>query len=168
MSTTQCPTAATIAEPARFMSVLAHILCDDIDASKFTDRLGTSINHPAFVLGHCAYYAGLCIQMLGGSIDLGSDESDLYQIGAQCLDDPGLYPSKDDCLAHFEKRCSLAADYVQSCDPSVLEQSAAGTPFEERFSNRSQVAVFMLIGHTAFHFGQISAWRRVAGMGSAT
>jgi hypothetical protein len=30
------------------------------------------------------------------------------------------------------------------------------------------VAAFMMIGHIQFHLGQISAWRRVAGMGSAS
>jgi len=161
------PLAATIAAPTRFMPALAHMLCDDIDASQFADRVGTSINHPAFVLGHCAYYAGVCIQMLGGDISFDEDEAERYQMGAECQDDATLYPSKDDALALFESRCACAADFIESCDPSILEQSAAGLPFEDRFTQKSQVAAFMLMGHSAFHLGQISAWRRAAGMPSA-
>jgi hypothetical protein len=30
---------------------------DDVDEAHFANRFGTTINHPAFVLGHTAYYA---------------------------------------------------------------------------------------------------------------
>jgi len=165
---TVCPIAATMTEPTRFLPVLAGMLINDIDPAKFADRHGTTINHPAFVLGHCAYYAGVCVAMLGGTVEFSGNEATLFDENAQCLDDADRYPSKDECLAHFTDRCTMAADYLESCDPEILERSAEGTPFEGRFSTLGQVAAFMLMGHPSFHLGQISAWRRVAGMGSAT
>jgi hypothetical protein len=165
---TTCPVAATMSEPARFLPVLAGMLVNDIDPATFADRLGTTINHPAFVLGHCAYYAGVCVTMLGGSVCFGEHEAAVFDMNAECLDDAARYPSKDECIAHFTDRCNMAADFLASCDAEVLERSAEGTPFDGRFSTLGQVAAFMLIGHPSFHLGQISAWRRVAGMGSAT
>ena len=67
----------TIAAQTRFMPTLAHMLCDDIDESTFADRLGTTINHPAFILGHTAYYAGVCIEILGGEVAFDEGEADL-------------------------------------------------------------------------------------------
>ncbi|MDP6478890.1 MAG: hypothetical protein QGI75_02480 [Phycisphaerales bacterium] len=164
----QSPTAFTMAAPTRFLPVLAEVLTSDIDPDRFADRLGTTINHPAFVLGHCAYYTGVCVTMLGGECNFDEEEASLYAMGAECLDEADRYPTKDACIARFSERCVFAAGFLESCDPEVLERSAAGTPFEERFSTLGQVAAFMLMGHPSFHLGQISAWRRVAGMNSAT
>ena len=50
-------------------------------------------------------------------------------------------------------------------DESAFEASSEGTHFESRFPTMGAVVAFMLIGHVPFHLGQISAWRRVAGMG---
>lgn len=168
MTTNTCHTASIITAPSRFSLSLAHMLCDDIDPAKFADRQGTTINHPAFVLGHCAYYAGVCIEILGGTVEFDQGEADLYKHGSECKDDASLYPDKNACIAHFEARCNAAADFIDSCDPDVFEKSADGSPFESRFGTLGAVASFMLIGHPCFHLGQISAWRRVAGMGSAT
>lgn len=161
-------TAQTITGPTRFMINFAGMLVDDIDADRFADRLGTSINHPAFVLGHLGYYAGVAMTFLGGDPNFGPDEAELYEHGKECEDDASKYPSKDEAIAAFNARINAAADYIEACDESAFEASSEGTPFESRFPTMGAVAAFMLIGHVPFHLGQISAWRRVAGMGSAS
>ena len=158
----------TIAIQARFMPNFAHLLCDDIVEDQFANRFGSTINHPAFVLGHISYYAGICVEMLGGKIEFESDEAALFQMKVECTDDADSYPDKTTLLARFKERCETSAAFIESCGDEVLEQSAKDTPFAGRFETLGQVASFMLMGHPSFHLGQISAWRRVAGMGSAT
>jgi len=167
--TTQLHTlGSTIAAQVGFMPFLANMLCEDIDASMFANRHGTTINHPAFVLGHISYYIGKCLALIGSDDPFCESEAALYAMGVECVDDASLYPDKQTCIAHFATRCQDAAKYVESCDPTLFERSAAETPFAERFDTLGQVASFMLIGHPSFHLGQISAWRRVAGMGSTS
>ena len=161
-------TSEAIAPPARFMINFAGMLVNDIDEAKFADRLGTSINHPAFVLGHCAYYAGVCMQLLGGEIELGEDEKALYEVGVEWSDDASLYPAKADAIAAFNDRINTVADFIESCDDSVMSRSTEGAWFADHFPTMGGGAAFMLVGHIPFHLGQISAWRRVAGMGQAT
>ncbi len=168
MTSTTSSTSETIAGPTRFMIGLAGMLVNDIDEAKFADRLGTSINHPAFVLGHCAYYAGMCMQMLGGEIELSEDEEKLYEMGVECSDDASLYPPKADAITAFNERINTVADFIESCDESVMARSSEGKWFAEHFSTMGGGAAFMLVGHIPFHLGQISSWRRVAGMGQAT
>ena len=168
MTTTTNTTASLVTGPALFVQNLVHMLCDDIDADRFADRVGTTINHPAFVLGHTAYYAGVCVQILGGTCTFDEGEAELYQHGAECLDDASKYPGKDACIARFESRCQEATEFIVRSDVSLLEQSAKDTPFAERFGTLGEVASFMLVGHPCFHLGQLSAWRRVAGMSSAS
>ena len=157
-------TTSAVAASARFVSDFSMMLCADIDAARFSDRLGTTINHPAFILGHLAYYAGVCVDLLGGNSGIEDGEADLYQHGAECLDDPSRYLAKDDAIALFQSRMKQATDFIAQCSPEVLSQSSKGTPFEQRADTLEEIAAFMLIGHPMFHFGQISAWRRVAGM----
>jgi hypothetical protein len=108
------------------------------------------------------------MQMMGSDIELSETDAALYKHGVACEDDASKYPSKDEAIAAFNTRINAAADYVEQCDASVFEASAEGTPFESRFQTIGAVIAFMLIGHIPFHLGQVSAWRRVAGMGSAS
>ncbi len=167
MSTTTSAVKDTLVAPTRFMIGFTDMFVSDIDETKFADRLGTTINHPAFVLGHCAYYAGLCMQMLGGEIELGDNEAALYEMGVECSDDASLYPSKADAIAAYNERINTVADFLESCDEAVFAQSSAGKWYENYFPTLGGGAAFMMIGHIPFHLGQISAWRRVAGMGLA-
>ena len=165
MPVTPCTTASIISGPARFVIPFADSLIRDIDAGIFADRFGTTINHPAFVLGHLAYYAGVCVQLLGGEIDLLDADRDLYQHGVECREGSGIYPAKDDLVAFFNQRVHVAADFIDSCDEAVFAKSSEETPFADRLPNMGSIASFMLEGHMTFHLGQISAWRRVAGLG---
>ncbi len=163
-SVTQTSTGTAIAGPTRFMPHWASMLVNDINANQFADSLGTTINHPAFVLGHVAYYAGVAMQILGGDIELSDHDATLYQHGAPCSTDASIYPEKDAAIAAFNERLETVATFIESCDESVFARSSKDTPFAQRFSTLGGVATFMLIGHISFHLGQISAWRRVAGM----
>lgn len=159
--------AQSIAKTTRFMPNLANLLCDDIPEDKFASMFGTSINHPAFILGHISYYSAFCVGLLGGSPEFEDGEAELYQVGVDCKDG-GAYPSKETLLKHFKDRCEFAASFIESCSEDTLSASANDTPFAERFDTLGQVASFMLTSHPSFHFGQLSGWRRIAGMGSAT
>ena len=83
MPTTLSPAASTISGSALFTEKLMLMICNDIDESKFADRFGTTINHPAFVLGHLAYYFGVCIQLLGGEVVFQEREDSVYSHGSK-------------------------------------------------------------------------------------
>ena len=168
MQNTTTTISASLAPPTRFMTQLAGMLVNDIDADKFADSLGTTINHPAFILGHLSYYAGMAMQLLGGDMELSDEDTELYQHGAECKSDPALYPSKDAAIAAFNERINTVADFIETCDEAAFAKSSAETPFFEKMPTMGAVATFMLVGHVPFHLGQISAWRRIAGMGSAS
>ena len=168
MTSIASPTGTALAHPARWMISFADMLVNDIDENTWADRCGTTINHPAFVLGHTAYYAGLCMNMLGGEIELTEEEGALYKHGNECADDASVYPNKADSIAAFNERINTVADFLESLDDSAFHASSEGNWFAEKFPTLGGGAAFMTIGHITFHLGQISAWRRVAGMGSAT
>ena len=168
MTHTSSPASTTLAAPTRWMISFTDMLVNDVDEAKWADRFGTTINHPAFILGHTAYYAGVCMQMLGGEIAIADEEEALYAHGRECVDDASLYPAKADSIAAFNQRLSTVADHLESLDDAAFGASSGDSWFAEHFPTMGGGAAFMTIGHVMFHLGQLSAWRRVAGMGSAS
>ena len=168
MNDTTAPTAMTLVAPTRFLIDYAAMLTGDIDEAKWADRCGSTINHPAFVLGHTAYYAGVCMQMLGSDIELRDEDEALYKHGVECTDDASSYPDKASSITAFNERITAAADFMESLDESAFAASSSETFFADRFPTMGGVASFMFIGHIMFHLGQVSAWRRVSGMGPAS
>ena len=65
-------------------------------------------------------------------------------------------------------RLEAAAKFVENLDDAVFEKSAEGTFMEDSMPNMGAVATFMMVAHVTFHLGQVSGWRRVAGLGSAS
>ena len=168
MTATQNPAASTISGSALFTEKLMLMICSDIEPSKFANQFGTTINHPAFVLGHLAYYFAVCKQLLGGEVVFKDEENSLYAHGADCHEDASIYLEKEAAIQHCKTRLEETLAFVATCDAEVFERSTAGTPFEGRMETLGQVAAFMLSGHPAFHIGQLSAWRRIAGMNPAS
>ncbi len=168
MTATCNQSGTSLAGAIRFTMKLTQTLVNDVGADQFNNNCGSTINHPAFVLGHCAYYVGVGMQMLGSDIELSKSDAELYEHGAECLHLHDGYHSKDEAITFFMKRLEDAAQFVEGQDDSVFEKSAEGTFWEDSMPNMGAVATFMMVAHVTFHLGQISGWRRVAGLGSAS
>ena len=168
MTTTCNHTGISIAGAIRFTMNLTKMLVDDVETDRFNDNCGSTINHPAFVLGHCAYYVGVGMQMLGSDIELSDSDAELYKHGSDCIHLHSGYHTKDDGIAFFMARLEAAAKFVENLDDAVFEKSAEGTFMEDSMPNMGAVATFMMVAHVTFHLGQVSGWRRVAGLGSAS
>ena len=164
--TTPCNLPGTaLAGSIRFLMNMAKPLVDDVEAGRFSDCCNTTINHPAFMLGHCTYYVGVGMQLLGSDIELEDSDAELHQHGAECLHMHDGYQAKDDVISSFMDRLEAAATFVETLDDSVFERSTEGTFFEGRMPNMAAMANFMMVAHVTFHLGQVSGWRRVAGFG---
>ena len=71
-------------------------------------------------------------------------------------------------MAHYMAGHQKVAELLTELDDSVL---AGPNPvegvFKERFPVLGQAVLFLCNNHQMMHLGQISAWRRVMGLGSA-
>ena len=167
MTTTCNITGTALAGSIRFVMTMTKSLVDDVESGRFSDCCDTTINHPAFVLGHCAYYVGVCMQFLGSDIQLDDADRDMYEHGVDCLHMHDGYRPKDEACTHFMERLEEAASFVENLEDSIFERSTDGTFFEGRMPNLAAVANFMMVAHVMFHLGQVSGWRRIAGIGPA-
>lgn len=148
----------------------AEQLVSTIPAEVFSRMPSKDMNSAAFNIGHLSAYGDRVCTMLGRT-DLVTPlpySADLFKAGSPCLDQPGLYASKDILVSTFFERQRRAIEAFRGAPESAL---MAVNPAEGRirqmFPTVGSAAAFLLSGHVAMHLGQISAWRRAMGLGSA-
>ncbi len=165
-----------IADGLRLSIGLGEKLLDGVSADSFA-RLassgGTTIasNHGAFIYGHLAFYASRVVQMAGGPKTLPPDGfADLFADGVDCVDDANgsHYPTMDVITDAFFNGYNAALDAVVSASPDVFDQpNPTGGSLTEKFPTIGSMCGFMSCGHIMLHMGQMSAWRRMQGLGPA-
>ncbi len=160
--------AESIVDGGRLMVGLANMLCEQIPDDKFAYQAIPTLAHPAFIMGHLSLYAEDVLDFAGRS-DLADHREDwkkLFGMGAVCSGDAGLYPFKQEIIQRFNQRYEIAlSEAAKIADEALLAANDTGK-FEERFSTRAGLLNFAVNGHPMMHLGQISAWRRVIGLGS--
>ena len=148
----------------------AEQLVTTIPADVFAKMPMKDLNSAAFNIGHLSIYGDRICSLLGRT-DLVQPMPyavDLFKNGAPCLDQPGLYPAKDVLVSTFFERQRRAIEaYAGASEAALNAENPAEGRFKEMFPTVGSAVSFLLNGHVQSHLGQISAWRRVMGLGSA-
>lgn len=148
---------------------------DHAQAARFATPGGVKIvsNHPVFVFGHLSLYnrrvLALCNQPEGVAA-VPAEWDALFKAGVECRDDADgtIYPSLAVVSKKFFEGFDAAVAAVKTVDDSVLlEPNPTEGRSRELFPLRAHAIGFNFGPHPMSHFGQVSAWRRMMGLGSA-
>ncbi|MSR44941.1 MAG: DinB family protein [Phycisphaerales bacterium] len=156
--------------PALKMSMgYAEKLLVSIPADQFAVMPKSDLNSPAFCIGHLALYAPWVCEMMGHpqADALPSTYEPLFKNGAPCVATPGHYPSKDELVIHFTKGWNRVALLLPTVADAQFAKPNPVAHMVERAPTIGALVSFMCLAHNMMHLGQISAWRRVMGLGSA-
>jgi hypothetical protein len=123
-------------------------------------------NHPAWTIGHLVYSA----QAIGGELGLApwlpSSWVALFCTGSIPQPLAAAYPSRSgllDALADAQARITQA---LSCLTPEALAAPLPDVRYRPVFPTVGHAIVHILSGHTSFHLGQLSLWRRAAGLPS--
>ncbi|MGE3107089.1 MAG: DinB family protein [Phycisphaerales bacterium] len=151
-------------------------LLKDVPASRFA-RLATQdgkpvqSNHPAFVYGHLSIYPKRITTVLGATVIENPPKfEELFLNGKPCLDDPAgtIYPPMDSIVSHYNAGYDAAAAAIaKTSDADFAKLPPDEGRTRELFPTQGALVGFLMSGHQMSHFGQVSAWRRLMGLGSA-
>lgn len=148
----------------------AERLLADIPADRFAHMPVPKLNHPAFNIGHLSLYPNRLFTMLGRA-DLVIEKPGypaLFQAGVECVEQDGRFPSKDELVAYYlERYRAMLALLPEVTDDMLSRDNPIEGRLREMFPTIGAAMCFMLNNHQMMHLGQISAWRRVMGMGPA-
>ncbi len=166
-----------IAESLQLSLRYAETLAVGIEPSHFgrlanVDGRIIASNHPAWVYGHLCLYSPRVIEDLGGdaaSIQVPEEWQPLFSQSSECQDDPQgtIYPHKDQLVDQLLRGYRAAEQTLRSTPDEVFSQLNPNERMRSKFSTLGSMENFYTGGHFMIHMGQISAWRRMTGLGSA-
>jgi hypothetical protein len=142
-------------------------LVEDLTDEQFVLRPGGNMNHPAWILGHIGAYHPVTLQLLAGEpVDDPKNDPLFGFAGHGPLDDIAAYGSKEAVVSRFAEGHEKVAQALLAAPAAAFRQ----VPSLERWAKVYPTVEFMLpdllIHHESLHVGQISVWRRAAGLKS--
>ena len=130
-------------------------------------------NHPSFCLGHLSLYAVRMLNQLGldtSGFGITDRFAEVYSKDAKCVDDVdgNIYPPMDEVVDKFAAAYDATIKALREVsDQNMQQPNPAGGRLTELFPTLGSVFAFYSGGHMMVHLGQVSAWRRMQGLGSA-
>ena len=128
-------------------------------------------NHPAFVFGHLSLYAPKILRQIGHPTPPVPEHfEDRFSKDARCVDDldGDLYPGMDEVVGFFREGHRMVIGGLRSTPDGVFAQpNPADGRMRGLFPTIGSVQAFYCGGHMMMHLGQVSAWRRMEGLGAA-
>jgi hypothetical protein len=129
-------------------------------------------NHPAFVYGHLSLYPAKLLQMLGqdtAHVAVPPAYDELFASGKPCQHDPEgkIYPPMNEITGHFTRSYTALVEQLKTLPDTAFSAPNTHPRLKDMFPDMSGMSMFMLTSHIMLHLGQISAWRRFHGLGSA-
>src|SRR3989304_1270278 len=143
----------------------ASALVADLSDEQFVLRPGGNMNHTAWILGHVSLYHPITVQLLAGESSGDPKHDRLFGFAGQGpVDDVAAYGSKQLMVSRFEEGHEQVAQALLAAKPPAFQQR----PSLERWAKMYPTVEFMLpdllVFHESMHIGQISIWRRAAGL----
>jgi hypothetical protein len=129
-------------------------------------------NHPAFIYGHLSLYACRIVEQLGKDAST-IKPTDLYverfSHTATCIDDVDgtLYPPMGELVERVMTSYQAAIDALLDAEDSLLLVPNVNEAMRAKFATNGSMQAFYIGGHFMYHMGQVSAWRRMMGLGQA-
>ena len=164
-----------IANSGRMTGGLAKALLTGIEPSRFARFAspgGSAINsnHPAFVYGHIAIYPARLLEMAGlDPAPAATPEpfGDLFAHGCECRDDPegSIYPDMETITSACFRASDALLDALPNISEATLAQPNPNEGMRERMPTMGAMINFLVGPHAMMHLGQVSAWRRMEGLG---
>jgi DinB family protein len=140
-------------------------LVEDLTDAQMVLRPGGNMNHPAWILGHVSLYHPATVAMLAGKpFDDPKNDVLFGFAGKGPQDDVAAYGGKEKIVSRFRDGHEQVVQALLSAKPSDFERK----PSLERWAASYPTVEFMLpdllVFHESIHIGQISIWRRAAGL----
>ena len=141
------------------------LVCDLTDEQMVAQPSGV-INHPAWTLGHLGATSDALAGVLGLPSTLPDAWKEACRMGSIPSGNAADYPGKVEILEELRAQHERVSEAMQAVDAERLRQPMP-PPRGKRFPTVGDFAVALMTMHEGHHLGQVAAWRRAMGLGSA-
>jgi hypothetical protein len=149
---------------------LGHLeqLVKDLSDEQMVQQPNGVVSHPAWTLGHLAAASSYVAKVLGLESTFPADWEERFKTGGVPSADASTFPSKDAILAELRAQHQCVADAIVKADPAIFSKELPDEGAREHFPTIGDFCSYLMTAHEGNHIGQIAAWRRAMGLGSAT
>lgn len=160
--------------PARMAMNFGELALHGITPDRFRRvPAGINTNSPAFIYGHLAIYPNTLFELWGLGPEAPTDPGEhavlkvLFSAGKPALDDPEgrHYPSMAEIIPTWKKGYQALLDAAPSVPSEILAQPTPIERLRPMLPTIGELSGFLMIGHPMLHYGQVSVWRRIMGLG---
>lgn len=136
----------------------------DVAAAEMVAQPNGIVNHPAWVIGHLTHTC----ELLGGAIGLAAwlpeDWARRFGTGSVPRADVGAYETKNDALAILLDARVRIAGAMDGLSDARWDEPFPDASYRDVFPTIRHAITQILVGHTAYHIGQLTIWRRSMGL----
>lgn len=136
----------------------------DVSDVDMTAQPNGVVNHPAWTIGHITAATHLLARTIGVPKWLPTEWVQHYRTGSMPVADAGPYDSKNELLSKLREAQSKITQAIEQMNDSQLDQVFPAEAYRDVFPTIRHALTQVLIGHTAFHVGQVSLWRKAMGL----
>jgi len=148
-----------------FVVEYAKMLTAELSEEQMRHVPAPGMNPPIWILGHITIAMDYALKMAGRGflcpkewhVDFGPGSKPLQNI-------PGL-PTKAQLLGTLEKTRDALLESVPSISAEQMAQPSFLEQFRPLIDTQGHLLAHLLTTHPAIHLGQLSAWRRLVGLG---
>jgi hypothetical protein len=136
----------------------------DLGTDEMVAQPGAIRGHPAWVIGHLT----VSCELLGGVIGLPAwlpeEFARLHADGSAPMVDVRVYAGREAGLARLHDGRARLFEAVRALDEARLDGAFPNPAYREIFPSLRHALTQVLVGHTAYHVGQVGLWRRAMGL----
>ena len=141
-----------------------HEQLEEVELADLVMQPGGMVNHPAWTIGHLTFICQMLGEVIGVAPWLPEDFAAKFGTGSVPVADANAYESKKDALARLEDARQRIVAAVEKLSEERLTEPFPDPSYHDVFPTIRHFLTQVLVGHTSFHVGQISVWRRAVGL----
>ncbi len=140
-------------------------LLDDLTEEQMLLQPGGNMNHPAWILGHLALYYPIVLSLLLGEPFADPADDKLFGFrGCGPQSDLNLYGSKASQINRMSDGHEQVAKALLAATPEQFNRPPSLPRWAEMYPTVEFMLPDLLLVHENIHVGQLSIWRRAAGL----
>lgn len=143
----------------------AAALLEDVSEEQMVLRPGGNMNHPAWIIGHVSLYHPAAVALLAGKPFDDPKDNELFGFaGRGPVEDVELYGGKRRLLDAFAAGHEQVAQALLMASPEDFQRRPSLARWAAQYPTVEFMLPDLLTFHESMHIGQISIWRRAAGL----
>lgn len=151
-----------------FNLAYAKKLVADVTPEQLCQQPGGVVNHPAWSLGHLSVSSDYLLKFLGKDSLLPVGWEARFKTGGVPTANVSDYPTKDEMVSTLDRMHKQVVEAVKATGLETFNEPHPDENKRTYFPTKGDLIIFLMTAHEMDHLGQVAAWRRAMGIGSAT